>query len=337
VGVLVVIEMEAKKKILVIRLSSIGDIVLTTPLLRHLNKAFPDAQIDYCTKSTFVSLLASNPRLTAIYTTEQILSGPYDLVVDLQYNFRSRAIVQSLQAGLIVQYRKENWKKWLLVYFKLDLNGQYQSVVARYLHALKKVGIFGDRQGCELYLSSQDKAVAAPYFEGEGTTIGICFGAKHFTKRYPPKQFATLISHLLDKKPLQLLLLGGVEDAPCATEILNTLPDRFRSMVINLAGRNTLMQSAAILERCDAVLCNDTGLMHIASAFGKKLFVLFGSSSASFGFLPYHTQYDLLEVKGLSCRPCSHIGLDRCPKGHFRCMNDHSPSLIAEQILDYLK
>ncbi len=325
------------KKILVIRLSSIGDIVLTTPLLRHLNKACPEAQIDYCTKSTFVSLLASNPRLTSIYTTELLPSGNYDLVVDLQNNFRSRAIVQSLQAGRIVQYSKENWKKWLLVHFKLDLNGKYRSVVDRYLHALKKVGISGDRQGCELYPSSQEKAVAAPFFEGGGNTIALCFGAKHFTKRFPPKQFATLISHLLDKKPLQLLLLGGTEDAPYATEILNTLPNRIRSMVINLAGRNTIMESAAILERCDAVLSNDTGLMHIASAFGKKLFVLFGSSSASFGFLPYHTQYDLFEVKGLSCRPCSHIGRDRCPKGHFRCMNDHSPALIAEQILDYLK
>ncbi len=325
------------KKILVIRLSSIGDIVLTTPLLRHLNKACPEAQIDYCTKSTFVSLLASNPRLTSIYTTELLPSGNYDLVVDLQNNFRSRAIVQSLQAGRIVQYSKENWKKWLLVHFKLDLNGKYRSVVDRYLHALKKVGISGDRQGCELYPSSQEKAVAAPFFEGGGNTIALCFGAKHFTKRFPPKQFATLISHLLDKKPLQLLLLGGTEDAPYAAEILNTLPNRIRSMVINLAGRNTIMESAAILERCDAVLSNDTGLMHIASAFGKKLFVLFGSSSASFGFLPYHTQYDLFEVKGLSCRPCSHIGRDRCPKGHFRCMNDHSPALIAEQILDYLK
>jgi heptosyltransferase-2 len=329
--------MVAIKKILVIRLSSIGDIVLTTPLLRHLNTACPEAQLDYCTKLPFVSLLASNPRIAAIFTTELLPSGSYDLVVDLQNNFRSRAIVRSLQAGRIVHYSKGNWKKWLLVHFKLNLNGKYRSVVDRYLHSLKKVGISGDRLGCELYPSLHEKGFAAPFLKGGGKTLAICFGAKHFTKRYPPKQFATLISHLLNKKPLQLLLLGGTEDAPYATEILNILPDRFQSMVTNLAGRSSLMQSAAILERCDAVLCNDTGLMHIASAFGKKLFVLFGSSSAAFGFLPYHTQYDLFEVKGLSCRPCSHIGLDRCPKGHFRCMNDHSPALIAEQILDYLK
>ncbi len=118
---------------------------------------------------------------------------------------------------------------------------------------------------------------------------------------------------------------------------MNALPDAYRSMVVNLAGNCSLMQTAALLQQADAVLCNDTGLMHMASAFGKKLFVLFGSSSAAFGFLPYHTPYDLFEVDGLHCRPCSHIGRDHCPKGHFRCMNDLSQSLIAGKILDYLQ
>ena len=329
--------MQQIKKILVIRLSSIGDIILTTPLLRSLTVACPEAQIDYCTKAPFVSLLAENPRLSAIYTAEHPPSGSYDLVVDLQNNIRSHTIVRNVNARMAGKYRKVNWKKWVLVHCKLNLYGTCRSVVERYLDAVKKFGASGDHLGCELYPSSAERAFASPFFQGGQKTLALCFGAKHFTKRYPPPQFAAIITHVLKEKPLQILLLGGKEDAPQASEIMNLLPDAYRSLVLNLAGSCTLMQTAALLERSDAVLCNDTGLMHMASAFSKKLFVLFGSSSAAFGFLPFHAPYELFEADGVPCRPCSHIGRDQCPKGHFRCMNDLSPILIAGKILDYLK
>ena len=330
--------MIAVKKILVIRLSSIGDIILTTPLIRSLAIAYPGAQIDYCTKTPFVSLLISNPRISTLYTLDQPPVGNYDLVVDLQNNFLSQSIVRSLYSTRTVRYRKENWKKWLLVQFKRNLYGSYRSVVERYLDSLHEIAIsVSDHQGCELYPSAEELAYAIPYFQTGKKTLALCFGAKHFTKRYPPKLFAALVTSLLQKESLQIVLLGGKEDAPQATELINSLSDTCRSMVVNLAGSCTLMQTAALLSRCDAVLCNDTGLMHIASAFGKKLFVLFGSSSQAFGFLPWHTPYELFEVEGLHCKPCSHIGRDHCPKGHFRCMNDLSPNTIAEHIHNYLQ
>ena len=335
VGILVVIGMPAIIKILVIRLSSIGDIILTTPLLRHLDTAYPEAQIDFLVKPHFVSLVASNPRLTAFYTTEQLPAAHYDLVVDLQNNSSSRAIVRSLHAGKTVHYHKENWKKWLLVHFKINRYGSCRSVVERYLDSMKEFAVTGDSLGCEIYPSLDDKAFASPFFETGRKTLGVCFGAKHFTKRFPPQHFAALLILLLRETQLQVLLLGGKEDASHANEIMDAFPGSFQPMVLNLAGNCTLMQTAAILERCDAVLCNDTGLMHLASAFGKKLFVLFGSSSSSFGFLPYHVPYDLFQVEGLPCRPCSHVGRDHCPKGHFRCMNDLSIALIAEHIVDH--
>jgi len=329
--------MAAIKRILVIRLSSIGDIILTTPLLRSLAASYPEAVIDYCTKPPFISLLASNPHLSTIYTTDQQPAGRYDLVVDLQNNRRSRSIVRVLHPLRTVQYRKENWKKWLLVHLKLDLYGSYRSVVERYRDSLQELSRSGDLQHCELYPSSDDEAFANTYFHTSKKTLALCVGAKHFTKRYPPDKFAVILSLLLEKEPLQVLLLGGKEDASQATELMNSLPDHCQAMVLNLVGRCTLMQTAAILSRCDAVLCNDTGLMHMASAFGKKLFVLFGSSSKAFGFLPWQTTYELFEVDGLGCKPCSHIGRDRCPKGHFRCMNDLSLSLIAGRLEQYLK
>ena len=336
-GVLVVIGMPAIPKILVIRLSSIGDIILTTPVLRRLHAAYPDARIDYCTKPPFVTLLASNPRLSATYTTEQLPGEAYDLVVDLQNNHRSRTIVRSLKAKQTVKYQKENWKKWLMVQWKLDLYSASQSVVDRYQAALNKFEVPDDLQGCELYPSPSDQAFAEPYAEGGTKTLALCFGAKHFTKRFPPQRFAALLSLLLKGGSIRVLLLGGREDASKATEILNALPLPFRSKVVNLSGSCSLMQTAAILQLSDAVLTNDTGLMHMASAFGKKLFVLFGSSSSLFGFLPYHTPYELFQVDGLPCRPCSHIGRDRCPKGHFRCMNDLSEERIARHIFEHFQ
>jgi len=321
------------KKILVIRLSSMGDIILTTPLLRHLATAYPEARIDYLTKPHFVSLLASNPRLSTIYTTEQPPAGNYDLVIDLQHNYRSQVFIRSLHIGRVVHYRKENWKKWLLIHVKINRNVSYRSVVDRYGDALKKLSVAADQRGCELYPSSEEKTFAALFFQNGDKTLGLCFGAQHFTKRYPPQHFAALLSCLLEKKRLQVLLLGGKEDIPHALEIMRRLPESCRPMVANLAGNCSLMQTAAILERCDAVLCNDTGLMHMASAFGKKLFVIFGSSSPAFGFLPYHVPYDLFEVEGLYCRPCSHIGKDHCPKGHFRCMNNLSVTMIVDHLL----
>ena len=336
-GVLVVIGMASINKILVIRLSSIGDIILTTPVLRRLHNAYPEARIDYCTKPPFVPLIASNPRLSAIYTTEKLPREGYDLVVDLQNNQRSRAIVRSIDFRHKVKYRKENWKKWLMVQCKINLYSSSQSVVDRYQAPLIERGVTDDLQGCELYPSTSEQAFATPYVEAGKKTLALCFGAKHLTKRYPPHRFAALLTRLLKDESIKVLLLGGQEDASQATEILNALPVPYRSQVVNLAGSCTLMETAAVLEQCDAVLTNDTGLMHMASAFGKKLFVLFGSSSSAFGFLPYHTPYELFQVEGLRCRPCSHIGRDQCPKGHFMCMNDISEELIARHILEYFK
>ncbi len=335
VGVLVITRMQAMQKILVIRLSSIGDIILTTPLLRRIAAAFPLARIDYCTKAAFQPILSSNPLFSRMYTPEELPVGSYDLVVDLQNNIRSRRIIRKLTARQVVRYRKENWKKWMLVQFKIDLYGPARSVVERYQAGLVELGVESDLQGCELYPSEADRAYADPFFAHGRKTLALCFGAKHFTKRYPPVRFALLLERLLHESPFQVVLLGGREDAHHAAEIMKTLPAAHHRRVVNLAGECSLMQSAALLERSDAVLSNDTGLMHMASAFGKQLFVLFGSSSASFGFLPYHAPFELFEVKGLGCRPCSHIGRSHCPEGHFRCMNDLPEQEIADRILDY--
>lgn len=334
VGVLV---MNGPGRILVIRLSSIGDIILTTPVLRRLAERFPGARIDYCTKPPFLALLEHSGLPGKIYTTDQLPEGPYDLVVDLQNNIRSRRITRAIKAAKVVRYKKQNWKKLLLVRAKLNLFGKDESVVDRYQAGLAGYGIGDDGKGCELTPFIDDRDWASSVLGDEGAkTLAVCFGAKHMTKRYPSRDFASIIEHLHSRLAIRVLLLGGGEDSPFAQEIMSALSPKAASATIDFSGRCSLMQTAALLERCDAVLTNDTGLMHMASAFHHKLFVIFGSSVREFGFLPYHVESRLFEVDGLTCRPCSHIGRQRCPKGHFRCMRDIPQGPIIKALLDEL-
>ncbi|HWR00557.1 MAG TPA: glycosyltransferase family 9 protein [Chlorobaculum sp.] len=336
-GVLVLTKTGKIRSILVVRLSSIGDIVLTTPLLEELRRTFPRARIDYCTKAPFEPLLASNPSLTSVFNPESIPSRRYDLVVDLQNNARSRAMIQGLNAGEVRRYRKNNWKKLLLVRVKLNLYGDgYCSVVERYRAALDGI-LPSVGAPCRLVPSPADNAFAAAAIGGAQPLLSICFGANHFTKRYPAESFAAVINNLVTKVPVQVLLLGGKEDLPDEGRIMAALTETARPRVRPMAGRTTLMQSAALLAASDLVLTNDTGLMHMASAFGRRLFVIFGSSVGDFGFLPWHTPYELFETPGLACRPCSHIGRSSCPEGHFRCMREIPAESIAGRIVETLK
>ena len=325
------------RSILVIRLSSIGDIVLTTPIVQELRRAFPGARIDFCTKEPFVPLLAGNPALSSVRTPEGLMGIAYDLALDLQNNRRSHAILRNLDIGTLRRYRKGNWKKLLLVRFKMNLyRDGYRSVVLRYGATLE--GVSGAvTSSCALFPAREDRDFALGTLKGSVPVLAVCFGANHLTKRYPEARFAAVIERVAALTPVRVVLLGGKEDVAGGERIKALLPAAVRGQVRSMAGVTTLMQSAALLERSDLVLCNDTGLMHMASAFGKKLLVLFGSSVKEFGFLPWNAPFELFEAEGLACRPCSHIGRDSCPKGHFHCMNDIAPERVASRIVELLR
>lgn len=325
------------RSVLVVRLSAIGDIVLTTPVLTELHRAFPQARIDFCTKAPFAPLVASNPAVASVVTPESNTPGTaYDLVVDLQNNRRSRALIRKIRTTEARRYHKRNWKKVLLVHFKINVSEGYHSVVERYGEALE--GLTPKISApCALYPSPEDRAFAAGALGSNAPVLAVCFGANHFTKRYPLDRFARIVELVTAATPARVLLLGGKEDEPEAQRLMALLPEAARSRVQSLAGKASLMQSAALLERSSLVLTNDTGLMHIASAFGRKLFVIFGSSVKAFGFMPWGAEYELFETPGLACRPCSHIGRGTCPKGHFRCMMEIAPERIASRIIKTLK
>jgi heptosyltransferase-2 len=322
------------KQILIIRLSSIGDIVLTTPILRQLKSTFPNATIDALTKPAYSTILHGNPALRTIFTAENFKPElRYDLIVDLQNNLTSRKYHRLGEK--IVVYRKENWKKFLLVHFKVNLYQGYESVVERYAKSLAPFGVRLDEKGCEIFLSHEEEKFGKEHRTAEMPVLAVCFGAKHFTKRFPSERFASALNHLLEKKVMEVWLLGGKEDAPFAKMILEQV--KRKETVKDFSGKYTLRETASLLASADAVLSNDTGLMHIAAAFQKPIVVLFGSSVKEFGFLPYKVPFSLLEVEGLACRPCSHIGRKRCPKSHFKCMHEIPEERILRAIENALK
>lgn len=321
-------------RILVIRLSSIGDILLTTPVLRALKARFQNAEIDFLAKPNFAPLLERNPALASVFTTETFEpKRRYDLVVDLQNNLASRKWHRLGET--VLRYQKENWKKFLLVQFKANLYRGYESVVDRYAKSLAPLEVRLDEKGCELFLSDDEREFGKKHRGPGKPALAVCFGARHFTKRFPPERFASALNLLLEKMEIDVWLLGGKDDAPIANDILRDL--RATKRVKNFAGRHDLRETAAMLANADATLSNDTGLMHIAAAFEKPIVALFGSSVKEFGFLPYKTPHVVLEAEGLACRPCSHIGRDRCPKSHFKCMRDIPIERIASAVETALK
>jgi ADP-heptose:LPS heptosyltransferase len=311
------------KKILIIRFSSIGDIVLTTPVVRCLKLQQPDTEIHYLSKKSFQSILENNPYITKVHTIEKdvkeianvLKQENFDCIVDLHNNLRSLHIKGILGKPATV-FKKLNFKKWLLVNFKMNVMPAVH-VVDRYMQTIEKFGIKNDQKGLDYFIPEKDEVSteAFPATHQNGY-IGFVIGAKHFTKQLPIEKIISICKQL--NQPI--ILLGGKEDAERGELILKAVG----SSIYNACGVYNLNQSASIIRQATKIISHDTGLMHIAAAFQKEIISVWGNTVPAFGFAPYlpSPASKMVEVQGLSCRPCSKIGYDKCPKGHFKCMKE---------------
>ena len=328
----------AYKKILIIRLSSIGDVVLTTPVIRALGNCFPDAELHFLTKVAYAGLLEYHPILAKVHRfkgdLEEMISSleaeGFDLVVDLHRNIRS-ALIKMRLGVKATTYSKDRLRVLLHSKWKL---GKLPDVhtLDRYERALKPIGCRLDGEGLDLYLPEESyrtaKEITNHYFKEP--PVGVVLGGKYATKRWPSSYFVELLNDL----KLPVMLLGGPEDQTAAKEVA----DRLHVNHLNAAGQYNLVLSAALVNQCQFVITHDTGLMHIASAFQKKIFTLWGNTVPELGFAPYGvTNAEAIEVHDLSCRPCTKLGYDECPKGHFKCMLGLKPKVVLEQIQTWLQ
>ncbi len=323
------------KKILLIRFSSIGDMVLTTPVIRAL-KTQLDAEIHAVTKKQYAFLYENNPNISKVYSllkSEKEVIGElkaerYDFVVDLQKNLRSRNITSSLKVES-ASFPKMNIKKWLLVNFKINLLPNVH-VVDRYFKAVEKLKVKNDHLGLDYFIPSDDE-IKPDSINKELTNVyvGFVIGGQHYTKILPPEKVAEVINKL----NLPVLLLGGKEDFDRGEEIVSLTPNR---LVINTCGKYNLNQSASLVKQCTVLVTNDTGLMHIGAAFNKPIVSVWGNTVPEFGMVPYipknKSGFFIAEVNGLSCRPCSKLGHSKCPKKHFKCMMEQDVEGIVRKV-----
>lgn len=320
-------------KFLIIRFSSIGDIVLTTPVIRCLKKQVEDAEVHFLTKPAYASLLQANPYLDKIVllqsslrnTIRELKEEGYDYVIDLHNSIRSWRIRTALP-WFSFPFRKLNWEKWLMVNFKINKLPAIH-IVDRYLDTVKIFDVVNDGKGLDFFLLPEDEvpAAALPGFLKEGY-VAVAMGARHVTKQIPPAKVAELCLKL--KRPV--LLLGDRNDAENAEEVVRIAGTN----VYNGCGKFSIRQSAWLVEKSLAVITPDTGLMHIASALKKNIVSVWGNTIPAFGMYPYlpGEKSRIFEVKGLPCRPCSKLGYPACPRKHFRCMLD----IDFDEIADYV-
>ena len=313
------------KKILIIRFSSIGDIVLTTPVIRCLKQQIPGSEIHFAVKKAFSPVIQANPYINKIHILEDDLKGltkklkdeNFDFIVDLHQSLRSWKIRLSLGTPSL-GFPKLNLKKWLLAKFKIDLMPGIH-IVDRYFKATAPLGVVNDGKGLDYYIPQGDEFDVALLPEGfrEGYAA-FAIGARHATKRLPEHKIISVCKKL----NCPVILLGGPEDAGTANNITAACGPLVYSMCASLS----LNQSASLVRQARVVISHDTGLMHIAAAFRKKIVSIWGNTVPKLGMYPYmpgdEQKSVIIEVKGLRCRPCSKLGYDRCPKGHFRCMEE---------------
>ena len=313
------------KKVLIIRFSSIGDIVLTTPVVRCIKQQMPDAEIHFAVKKTFLPVVQANPYIDKMQVLEDDLKvyigklreENFDFIVDLHQSLRSKYIRKSLKAPSS-GFPKLNFRKWMLARFKIDLMPDIH-IVDRYFKAAEKLGIKNDGQGLDYFIPEKDEYKLAALPEGfrDGYSVFV-IGAKHATKRLPEHKIISICKKL--NRPV--ILLGGAEDKGVAKRVeADSGP-----LVLSMCGSLNLNQSASLVKQAEIVISHDTGLMHIAAAFRKRIVSIWGNTVPELGMSPYmpgdEEKSDIIEVKGLKCRPCNKLGYKKCPKKHFRCMEE---------------
>lgn len=323
-------------KFLIIRFSSIGDIVLTTPVIRCLKKQVPDAEVHFLTKSSFLPVVQHNPYIDKIHLLahswelmiEELKTEEYDYIIDLHHNTKTLRVKSALKKKSFSFY-KLNIEKYIYTSIKLNILPKTH-IVDRYLKTVESFGVKNDGAGLDYFISKEEETKREDIPASHSAGFVACvIGAALGTKQWPVhkwKEFCQQLEH-------PVILLGGPEDVTAGNEIA-AIDD---VKVYNACGKFKLNESADLVRKAKLVITNDTGLMHIAAAYKKPVISLWGNTVPSFGMTPYYgasmVPNSIIQVNKLWCRPCSKIGYKKCPLGHFKCME----KIEVAQVLQIVK
>ena len=324
--------------ILILRLSSLGDVVLTTPLVRALRARYPESRIDLVLSAEYASLAPLLGGLTEVHLydkrsgrqglqalRDKLRGLGYDVVLDLHNVPRTRLLRRRLAPNVRV-VNKRTLLRWLLVHFKYDGLQAAPDVIGRYFETASSLGITDDGRAPVLTLPRP--------VETTPHRVAIAPGSRHGNKQWPTEHHVTLARTLLSRG-YELVYYGSTSETALVEEIRQQLPADARHT--SLAGALDLSETARSLAGCAVAVVNDSGLMHVARAVGTPVVALFGPTVRAFGFAPRVAAPEaaravVLEVEGLSCRPCTAIGGPTCPKGHFRCMQAITPEQVLAAV-----
>ncbi|MCK5168578.1 MAG: glycosyltransferase family 9 protein [Bacteroidales bacterium] len=322
-----------KIKFLIIRFSSIGDIVLTSPVVRNLKQQVENVEIHYLTKPQFKSILDNNPYIDKVHilkssfkdTVHELKYEHFDYVIDLHRNIRTARFKNRLKI-ISFSFNKLNKEKWLLVNFNINKLPDIH-IVDRYLDTVKIFDIKNDQKGLDYFIPKNDEVNIKSISENlKDGYVGVVIGAYHNTKKLTKEKIISVCTQI--DKPI--LLLGGPDNKEEGEEMKNAIGKN----IYNTCGNFNINQSASLVKQAKVILTPDTGLMHIASAFKKKIISVWGNTIPEFGMYPYmpHPDSEIMEIKGLKCRPCTKIGFTQCPKKHFKCINNLDEDYIVKRI-----
>jgi len=327
------------RKYLIIRLSSIGDIVLTTPVVRCLKQQIEPCELHYLSRKQFLTILETNPFIDKIFTiqsavdevVDDLKKENYDQIIDLHRNFRSLGLRKKLGIKSST-FPKINIRKWLLVNFKIDKMPDIH-IVDRYFEAVKNLGVSNDLKGLDFFIPEKDQVSGAdlPAIHQQGF-VALVIGGNHATKQLPSEKAIALCRMIASP----IVILGGKQDWDEA----NKIAESDSAKIYNSCGKFNLNQSASLIDQSKMIITNDTGLMHVAAALSKRIISVWGNTVPQLGMYPYlpgrPDLFSIYEVKNLPCRPCSKIGFPKCPKQHFRCMMDQDIQGMAAEVNEFL-
>jgi heptosyltransferase-2 len=327
--------------LLLVRFSSIGDIILTTPLLRAIRRRHPGSRITVLTKDAYRPLLGDNPQVNVVLGMDskrplasvaaELRAERYTHLLDLHGSLRSWAL-RALVPGHWRGYSKHRLSRAVLIRAKRNIYPNTGPVAERYFEAARDLDVAPDGNPPEFFLNHKARAAAAAWLAGVGIAadrpmVAVAPGAAHATKRWPREHWRALIEQLVEEG-FDIAVVGGENDAPLASRLVEVSPTR----VASAAGKFGLQETGAILETACAVVSGDTGVMHMATGVGTPVVALFGPTVEPFGFFPYSNVARVLELP-LPCRPCSSQGTARCPLGHHRCLRDLLPDQVHQAVL----
>lgn len=323
-------------KILVVRFSSIGDIVLTFPVVRCIKEQVIDSEVHYLTKPNFETLLTACEFTDKTHFLSKDLKEmvrllkqeQFDIVIDLHNNLRTHLL--TFQLGVkCYRFPKLNFQKWFLTQFKINCLPE-KHVVDRYFETVATLGVINDGKNNQFYIpSSEIVDCRTTYDLAPKSYLAVAIGAQFATKRIPESKLLEILSQV----SLPIVLLGGKEDFSKAERICQKLSNQ---SINNACGKHSLLESASIVSQTKVLLTNDTGLMHIAACFAVPIVSVWGNTVPELGMYAYKPEKEVkisqFEVPNLTCRPCSKIGFQACPKKHFDCMLKQDAGKIVEEI-----